>query len=228
MAHPIKIKQEAVKLRKEGLSIPAIAKKLSIAKSTTSLWVRSVPLSEEIRSQLSENSMKANEKGREIMRIRRFLDRQKDAKEANNILALLQGSIDKNFWQLCAAILFWCEGSKRNLSVVGFINSDPQMIRVFLMAFRIAFVLEEKKFRIVIHLHNYHDEKKQKIFWSEVTQIPEEQFTKSYIKPNTQIRKREGYPGCISIKYFDARLAKKLDALYHAFAMKYGGLVKGL
>lgn len=228
MAHPIKIKQEAVRLRKEGLSIPAIAKKLSIAKSTTSLWVRSIPLSEEIRSQLSENSMKANEKGREVMRIRRLLDRQKDEKEANNILALLQGGIDKNFWRLCAAILFWCEGSKRNLSAVGFINSDPQMIRIFLMAFRIAFVLEEKKFRIVIHLHNYHDEKKQKTFWSEVTQIPEEQFSKSYIKPNTQIRKRDGYPGCVSIKYFDARLAKKLDALYHAFAMKYGGLVKGL
>lgn len=228
MAHPIKTREEAVRLREEGLSIPAIAKKLSIAKSTTSLWVGSVPLSEEIRSQLYKNSMEANEKGREVTRIKRLLDRQKDVKEADNILTLLQRSFDKNFWQLCAAILFWCEGSKRNLSAVGFINSDPQMIRIFLMAFRIAFELDEKKFRIVIHLHNYHDEKKQKTFWSEVTQIPEKQFTKSYIKKSTQIRKRDGYPGCISIKYFDAKLAKKLDALYHAFAMKYGGLVKGL
>ncbi|MEK7122981.1 MAG: hypothetical protein AAB855_03945, partial [Patescibacteria group bacterium] len=223
MAHPANIKKKAIQLRKRGVSIPRIAKQLSIAKSTASNWVSPVPLPELLTRHLSENIRKANERGREVMRVRRMLENQKQQKSADAFIASVERKFDKNFWKLCAAILFWCEGSKRHLSSIGFINSDPQMIRMFLHAFRGAFELDEKKFRIVLHLHDYHEEEKQKEYWSRVTNIPYTQFTKSYRKPNTQIRKRDGYQGCVSLKYFDARLAKNLDALYHAFAKKYTG-----
>lgn len=223
MAHPSFIKQKAIQLRKQGISIPKIARQLGIAKSTASNWVSSLPLPEHILRHLSENSLTGCEKGREVIRIRRMLQRDKQRRDAGKLLEIFERKIDTNFTKLCAAILFWCEGSKRDLGSVGFINSDPFMIKVFLRALREGYELDETKFRIVIHLHDYHDDEEQKRYWSKITNIPITQFTKSYRKPNTKIRKREGYQGCISLKYFDARLAKELDALYHVFAERYVG-----
>ena len=84
------------------------------------------------------------------------------------------------------------------------------------MAIRRGFALQEKKFRAIVHLHGYHDDQQQKIFWSKIAGIPLSQFSKSYQKQNTGKRKRENYQGCLSIRYNDATLARMLDALYHA------------
>ncbi len=115
--------------------------------------------------------------------------------------------------RLICAILFWCEGSKTTTQVK-FTNSDPEMIKYYLRLLRIGFSVDESKFRALVHLHEYHDEKTQIDFWSKLTNIPKTQFHRSYRKPNTQKRIRENYPGCICITYFDARLAKRLWAYY--------------
>jgi hypothetical protein len=93
---------------------------------------------------------------------------------------------------------------------VSFINSDPEMIKYFLDVFRKAFKVDEKKFRALIHLHEYHDIDKQTDFWSKITRIPKEQFTKPYRKENGGKRKRENYQGCVSIRYNDRKIAKEL------------------
>jgi len=83
--------------------------------------------------------------------------------------------------------------------------------------------VDETKFRALIHLHEYHDESKQKKFWSDITKISENKFQKSYLKINTGKRIKENYPGCISIKYYDAKIFKELKALYKSF-YKYIGM----
>lgn len=131
---------------------------------------------------------------------------------------------NKAFWRLTAALLFWCEGSKRYLNDLRFTNSDPNLICMFLFALRKGFAVDEKRFRILPHLHEYHVEKAQQEFWSNITKIPLDQFTKTYWKPHTAARKRDGYQGCISLRYNDATIAKTLDILYHTFATKYLGM----
>jgi len=42
------------------------------------------------------------------------------------------------------------------------------------------------------------------------------------LKINTKKRIRKGYQGCPSIKYYDAKIAKELHALYNVFAEKMG------
>ena len=123
---------------------------------------------------------------------------------------------------MVAALLFWCEGGKRRLSTLTFINSDPSMIKTFLRALRKGFSLDERKFSITLHLHEYHSMVKQTEFWSVTTGIPGARFTQPYMKPHTGKRKREGYQGCISLNYHDARLARTLSALYHSFAERMG------
>jgi hypothetical protein len=43
------------------------------------------------------------------------------------------------------------------------------------------------------------------------------QFHKSYRKNNTGKHKREGYPGCIALTYYDVKIANELKAIYNVF-----------
>ncbi len=222
MAHLLKKKTDAILLRKKGASVPAIAQSLGIAKSTTWLWVKHVVLSERQVADLVKNSVDGRNTGKQVLaavRLAHQVVRQKNAKTIVSDLLTVQPD---SFWKVFAAILFWCEGGKRHLTSVRFTNSDPELLRVFLYAFRKGFDLDERKFRAVVHIHGYHDDLKQKKFWSEVTGVSMKQFSKSYVKPNTGKRVRQNYQGCLSLRYNDAALARMLDALYHAFAAQIG------
>lgn len=205
-------------MRKKGFSIPQISKQLDIAKSTTSLWVSKIPLPQNILDQIKERELTGREKGIEVMRARRYLALLQFQTEAAKFIRKMKLLKNKKLLKLITAIIFWCEGSKRRLSQVQFTNSDPKLVQVFLFALRNAFFIEESKFRALIHLHEYHNKKKQHHFWSTMTGIPLNQFIKPYIKPHTGIRKRDDYQGCISIRYSNAKIAKELDALYHSLA----------
>lgn len=220
MKHSLAIKHNAGQMRRDGISIPEIAGKLGIAKSTVSVWVSPIPLPKNIRDRLTDSSAKGAAKGLQVMKARRELIKIEDIREAEkNVQTIINSGQNKYFWRFCAALIFWCEGSKRHLSGgVVLANSDPQLVKLFLHALRSGFEINEKRFAALIHLHEYHDEKRQLKFWSKVTQIPLSQFMRSYKKPHTRIRQRENYPGCISLRYRDAALARKLDALYHAIA----------
>lgn len=97
-------------------------------------------------------------------------------------------------------------------------NSDPKMIETFLKLFRIAFTTNESKFRALVHIHEYHNGEKQRKFWSELTKIPINQFSKNYLKPHTKKRIRDGYQGCIRIRYYDATIALELRTFYNTLA----------
>ena len=73
-----------------------------------------------------------------------------------------------------------------------------------------------------MHLHEYHDEEKQKKYWSKIANIPLKQFHRSFLKQNTKKRIRDNYPGCVSVSYYNAQIAKELIVLYNCFAKNLG------
>lgn len=77
--------------------------------------------------------------------------------------------------------------------------------------------MDEKKFRVCIHLHGYHKTNEQLMFWSKICSIPLSQFMKPYIKKNTGRRRRASYQGCVSIRYYDSRIARELRYLYEIY-----------
>lgn len=101
------------------------------------------------------------------------------------------------------------------------------MIMTFLSLLRQSFSLDEKKFHVSIHLHEYHDPELIKEFWINTTQIPVAQFIKPYLKPHTAIRKKDNYKGCITIRYYDVKIARELTAVYNALGEKFRGVVQG-
>lgn len=82
--------------------------------------------------------------------------------------------------------------------------------------------IDERKFRVLMHLHEYHDEEKQRVFWSRLTNIPRSQFLKTFRKPHTGKRVKEDYPGCIAIYYNSSETARKLKAIYKVFSEQVG------
>lgn len=221
MTHDISLKRKARTFRRKGYSIPAISNKLSIAKSTVSLWVRNVKLPEDLANQLKHNFKYAHKKGRGIRIAKLNLELISITKDARKDISKLD--ILNSNARILAALLYWCEGAKqRPSSGIRFTNSDPDMIQTFLRLFRRGFAPQESKFRALIHLHDYHDEQSQLQFWSSITGIPIAQFYASYRKANTGKIKRENYPGCITIHYSEARVAKNIKILYTLFAQKYG------
>ncbi|MGI9027461.1 MAG: hypothetical protein ACR2FM_01295 [Candidatus Saccharimonadales bacterium] len=133
---------------------------------------------------------------------------------------ILTLKLGQSHCKLICALLFWCEGGKEVKSGMYFINSDPAMICMFLKLFRSSFDLDDRKFRIMLHIHSYHNEAQQILYWSNLTQIPANQFYKPFHKPHTGKNKKPGYQGCISVRYLNAHVAKQLKMTYVLFADK--------
>lgn len=219
MSHSFELKNKAESLRRRGLSLKEISEKLHISKSTASIWLSSIELSEAAQNRLERKRIlgpyKATLAKKRISEKQKQLDYKKAVDEINRI------PISKELFKLSCALLWWCEGNKET-SYIRFTNSDPSLIQNFLFVFRSGFDLDESKFRGLVHIHKYHNEKKQKEFWSNITKIPLRQFNTSFRKTNTGKRKKENYPGCMAICYYDAKIAKELEAIYNAFTLNRG------
>ena len=118
-------------------------------------------------------------------------------------------------------MIYLCEGNKSLKSLTTFTNSDPNLISTFLYLFRNSFDLNEKKFRVLMHLHKYHNEEIQKNFWSKITKIPKDQFNRTYLKPNSGKYKKRDYQGCIKVYYGDVSITRKLQSIAKMFMERY-------
>ena len=217
--------KKAIHLRLQGYSLNEIARQLNVSKASVSVWVRGTVLPKRAQERIEMKRHKARVKAAKTNRGRTAAHLEDAAAIAKLIVSKLK--LDAEFMQVMCALLYWCEGEKtKNDKTLTFANSDSRLVTTFLHLLRKGFELDEKKFRVCLHLHDYHKEKVQKQFWSRVTQIPITQFLKTYQKPHTGKRTREGYAGCASIRYYDTRIARQIQALARAVLQKYGSIVQ--
>lgn len=214
MAYSINLKIKAVSLRKHGYSIKEIAKLLKIAISTSSAWVSKVKLDSKAQQILLHKKILGQYKSSIAIREKTRQKKYVSDLEALKLIKKIKNTKETD--ALLCSILYWAEGSKTG-SLVSFTNSDPEMILVFTKLFRSAFKVNESKFRCLVHLHGYHNDKKEKNYWSKITSIPLNQFYQSYLKPHTGKRKKHNYHGTLSIRYYDSRIAVKIKSIYNMY-----------
>ncbi len=211
MAYSNSIRYQAVQLRKKGRSLKEICECFNISKSTASLWLRDVALSERATKRLLHVIKRGqfigarNKHAKAVALDVRYLD------EAKREIRL-----GPDYNRLMCAMLYWCEGAKSPKGVA-FTNSDPDLVKTFLRLLRGSFKLNEEKFRVCIHLHSYHSSKRQLDFWSKITDINKQQFIKPYKKANSGKRIHKNYQGCVSVMYHSSDLARRLIAIAKAF-----------
>lgn len=208
-------KNEAIRLRKEGYSLNEISGHLGIAKSTASLWLKSTQLSETAKEMITRKRIDARKRSAATNRQRvdqKFINARHYGEKI-----LVNGMPYGDAARVLCAMMYWCEGTKiRRRQLLGFTNSDPQLVRLFLQLLRTGFDIDESKLRLIVHVHKYHDAEKQLRFWSKVTSIPLTQCHRPYLKQNTSKRSREGYPGCASIRYMNVDMGRNLEGIAHA------------
>jgi hypothetical protein len=169
---------------------------------------------------LSEKTKKGRIKAAQTNTLKRLKRQDSSILVAEDLIKPIL--LSKEVLFLIASLAYECEGGKSNFGVVEFTNSDPTLVRVFLCALRKSFKLDELKFRVVMHLHSYHNEASEKRFWSDITGIPKTQFTKTFQKQETGINKKTSYRGCVQIKYFDVNIKRTLLATKVILAKKMG------
>lgn len=188
----VEAKQQAIKLRKQGVAMGDIARKLDVSKSSVSVWVRDVKLSQKQLKQLNANghSVAAIEK-RRISRLRNLKNkRNKITEEAVKEAKKLQES---PLW--CIAVsMYWGEGGKTQ-NMVRIANSDPDVIRLMMKFFREYCKIPEEKFRGHIHTFAHCDAKEAEKYWSSISGLSRNKFYKTYKKQSSaSLKKRETLP----------------------------------
>ena len=202
-------KLNAIELRKLGYSIKDISQQLRVAKSSVSVWVRDISLTQEQIGKLKGNSYtsQAVEKRRKSRLKSELIKRQLVIDAAKN-------DISKNTMyelKLMGTMLYWAEGGKTQ-RMVRFSNGDPKMIKIMMRFFRKVCIVQEQKLRGHIHIHPHLDASKAEDYWSKVTKIPSSQFFKTYQKVNISSKnKKNSLPyGVLDVYVLDTQLFYKI------------------
>jgi hypothetical protein len=211
MKGKLDLKNKARELRKSGRSIKEIKRNLNVSLSSVSLWVRDIKLSKKQLNNLYLNRRTGNLKGSIIAaqnKIRkRELITQKLKKEGFEEIGKLK---DRERF-LVGVSIYAGEGGKTDRDI-SFVNSDPKLIK-FMISWFIDFCsVSPEKLRGSLYIHDDLNEIKAKEFWSKLTKIPLNQFTKSYIAKNNKkrLRKKKHENGIFRIQVSNANLHRKI------------------
>lgn len=202
-------KEKAIELRKQGLSYNEILKEVPAAKSTLSLWLRSVGLSIPQKQRLTEKKIASALRGAHAKKRKRIESEAKIKAEAINEVGPIS---ERELWLISVA-LYWAEGAKEKEingklrgSRVKLSNSDPFLIKTFLKWLLDIYKVPRAKitFRIFLHETARHKLDEVRRHWSEITGFPLGCFQSVSWKKNIIKTKRmnvgENYFGLINIE----------------------------
>ena len=207
----LELKLKARKLRKQGLSIKKIQKKLKVSRSSVSLWVRDVKLTKKQLEKLYLNKKTGNLKGSIIAAMNKIKKREEITKKLRKEGKKEVGNLSRRDKFISGIAMYFAEGSKTDGSI-NFSNSDPRAIKFMVNWFREVCNIPEEKFRCSLYIHDNLDEEKAKRYWSKLTKVPISQFRKSYIVKNNpnRLRKVKHIYGVLRITASDINLHRKI------------------
>lgn len=209
-------KKLAINLRKKGYSMNEIKGKLRVSKSSVSLWVRNVQLTDSQKKELSLKGLtkesiekrRTTRLGRENARRQIIVDNAK-----KEIFSLSDQEL-----KLIGIALYWAEGAKTRRGSVQLSNGDPRIIRLMMKFFEKICKVPKEKFRAHIHIHPHLDVKKAESYWSSISGIPLNQFYKTYSKSNKASQnKKDSLPfGTFDIYVHNTELFLKIKGWIEA------------
>jgi len=192
----VRHKQEVIikvkMLRASGLTLDQICKETSLPRTTIYGWIRSVHLTREQQEIIKKNAISTLQAGRIIAQASAKTKKDNLARSLfdNGIAAI--GKLSKRELFLVGVALYWAEGFKSSFEHrLGFCNSDPQMILLYLAWLDLIGVTRDKiAARVTVNI-SYKDRIKDITkYWIERTNIPPTQFTKPFFQ---QIKWKKQY-----------------------------------
>jgi transcriptional regulator with XRE-family HTH domain len=209
-------KNQAKKLRKKGLSLKEISEKLKVSKSVVSFWVKDIQLSKDQKNRLKIKSIKfGNTFSRDKFKKIRIEYQEEGEKKAK----------EKNWLHISGCMLYWAEGAKKKNSVI-FVNSDIDMVKLFVNFLKTFFKLDNSKFIIQIYCYDGNGISIKNIekYWVYNLNLLGCTLKKSYVKHAPNIYAKRGkldYGTCRLIVYS----TKIVQHIYGAL-QQYAGFTK--
>jgi hypothetical protein len=183
------IREQARMLRQAGHSLSDIAKELNVAKSSISLWVRDIGLTDQQLQNLKDDQhfrLVSQNKGakanRRIGLEKRLAYQEQGRQRIRN---------HPNELFLVGCMLYWAEGAKTKRNVVHFANSDPHMQLLFIKFLRQEFHVSDEQIKLQIHCHTQIPDEVLRIenYWIDLLVLSHANLIKTYFKKGGNSRK---------------------------------------
>lgn len=195
------LRAKARELRLQGMTYDQIQVELGCSRGSISLWVRDLPKPERKRSR--EEASAIARRGWEATLQRREAEHQRTKREAAAEFAAMTA---RELFAVGVA-LYWAEGSKskphRPQERVTLINSDPDVIKVFLAWLRLLDV-PPAHMRFHVHIHESANASEAEQFWMDQVGHDSGSFGKTTLKRHNPTTNRkntgEGYHGCLVVR----------------------------
>ncbi|PJE64924.1 MAG: hypothetical protein COU90_00200 [Candidatus Ryanbacteria bacterium CG10_big_fil_rev_8_21_14_0_10_43_42] len=217
-------KLRALQLRRRGKSIKEIANLLNVSKSSASVWCRNINLTSRQASALKKNMIQAGHLGR-------MRGAETNRKKKQDVIDYFTESakkeiqqLSKNEFLIAGLCLYWGEGSKK--SKLSFSNSDPHMISFMFEWFQVCMDVKKEEFMPRIFINAIHGPRIKEVltFWSDLLELPEEQFYKPILlkeRPKKIYENHDSYYGVLALGVSQgSRLKYKILALIEAMKNK--------
>nr|WP_037830127.1 hypothetical protein [Streptomyces sp. NRRL S-325] len=215
------LRAKARELRLQGMTYDQIQVELGCSKSSISLWVRDLPkpkprYTEEERLAL----MNAG-----LARLRAGQDQER--METKRIARESMGELSDRELFVAGVTLYWAEGMKdkpysRRESLL-FINSDPNVIKVYLNWLALLGVTRER-LHLRVSIHESADVTQAEDFWSDLTKVPRVDFMEATLKKHnpktTRKNTGEAYHGCLVIYVTkSAELYRRVEGAWYGIVL---------
>lgn len=192
MVQKEKEKIDALALRKQGLSYREILKHIPVAKSTLSLWLRSVGLSKRQKQRLTEKKLASIQRGWAVWHQKRLARTENIRKDARKDFS--RRTLNRDALWLTGVILYWAEGTKEKPhtpgSGVAFNNSDARMIRLFLRWIKEVANVPDEMIKLDLYIHQSGNIGRALRFWSKRVGVPSSKI-RIYFKRHNPNPKRK-------------------------------------
>ncbi len=170
-------KDKAIKMRQSGMSYSQIKSEIGVSKSTLSLWLRDLPLSDKRLRELRDFNQVRIEKTRN----KKLETRNNRLHKVKSLICDEIGTLSKRDILIGGFFLYWAEGGKTKSYTVTLSNTDPRMIRAFLVWIKLIGGSVSKTY-VRLHLYSDMSEEAEIRYWSKEIGLPIQHFRKSYIK----------------------------------------------
>jgi hypothetical protein len=224
------LRLEAIDLRKEGCSVPDIARRLGVAKSTAFLWTKDMPL-----DPTPEHAEVRMQRHMEHMREVRWEPhrRERDARRAAIAQANAErvGDLSDREVLLLGAVAYWCEGQKAkpwqpNRCRLQFINSDTVLVALFLNFTRLLGI-DSSSLGYRLSIHEKADVEEASRWWADAVGVPVGRFDRPTLKTHNPLTVRsnvgDSYHGCLVITVLQSRQHYwRVEGLMHGIAGAVG------
>ncbi len=206
----------ACELRRQGHSIKEIAEALEVSRSSVSVWVRDIVLTNEQLQVLKDRQRLWGAQNAGAKHNRTNALAQREQFQAEGRSQAKSGSM----LHLMGCMLYWAEGAKGR-NGINFVNADPNMLRLFAQFLREELFVLDSEIVIYIHTHTQDAIEIERIvaYWLDLLMLPRSALRKVLFKQGSDTRRNVLQNGVCSLRVY------RTDLVQHIFGaiQEYGG-----